>query len=115
MNKLSLSDCQQAIATSAQEFKVFFEHGSLSVELYKPDKIDKQNPHDRDEVYIVASGEGKFDIAGDVMEVKAGDFLFVPARIAHKFFDFSDNFSTWVFFYGPAEGEKGNIVNHLRT
>jgi mannose-6-phosphate isomerase-like protein (cupin superfamily) len=37
---------------------------------------------------------------------KAGDFLFVPAGIEHRFTNFTADFSTWVFFYGPKGGEK---------
>ena len=35
----------------------------------------------------------------------AGDLLFVPAGVVHRFEDFSDDFSTWVIFYGPEGGE----------
>ena len=35
-----------------------------------------------------------------------GQVLFVPAGIEHRFEDFSDDFSTWVIFYGPAGGES---------
>jgi hypothetical protein len=31
--------------------------------------------------------------------------LFVPAGIEHRFYDFSDDFCTWVMFYGPEGGE----------
>jgi hypothetical protein len=34
-----------------------------------------------------------------------GDALFVAAAVEHRFEDFSDDFGTWVMFYGPAGGE----------
>ena len=34
-----------------------------------------------------------------------GDMLFVPAGTVHRFEDFSDDFATWVIFYGPEGGE----------
>lgn len=37
-----------------------FAHGSLEVELYTPKGHDPQQPHDRDEVYLVARGSGVF-------------------------------------------------------
>jgi hypothetical protein len=35
-------------------------HGSLEAELYTPVGRDPQQPHDRDEVYVVARGNGIF-------------------------------------------------------
>lgn len=82
-----------------------FQHGTLAVELYKPDKVDKQTPHTRDEVYIIAAGNSLFNLEGKITRVAKGDFLFVPARARHHFLDFTDDFSTWVLFYGPEGGE----------
>ena len=68
--------------------------------------MDKQSPHDRDEVYIIASGEATFELEGKVTTVKMGDFLFVPAYAIHKFVEFSEDFSTWVLFFGPVVEEE---------
>jgi len=87
-------------------FLKLFEHGTLLVEIYKPDKIDLQQPHTRDEVYIVISGSGEFLNNGVRSNVGIGDFLFVPAGIEHRFENFTDDFSTWVLFYGQEGGEK---------
>ena len=87
------------------EFKELFTHGTLSVEIYKPDQIDKQQPHERDEIYVVVAGSGTFYLNGKRAPVQAGDFIFVPAYAAHRFEDFTEDFSTWVFFYGPKGGE----------
>jgi mannose-6-phosphate isomerase-like protein (cupin superfamily) len=87
-------------------FTEVFKHGSLVVEMYKPDKIDKQKPHERDEIYVVASGTGTFINGERKWKFKPGDFLFVSAGVEHRFVDFTDDFATWVFFYGPIGGEK---------
>ena len=39
------------------------------------------------------------------MKFLPGDFLFVPARAEHRFLDFTDDFTTWVLFYGAEGGE----------
>jgi mannose-6-phosphate isomerase-like protein (cupin superfamily) len=109
--QVSLDRAQSALAQSGQLFKTLFEHGSLSVEIYKPDQTDLQTPHERDEVYIVATGHGTFEVAGTRAHFEAGDFLFVPAGVQHRFLDFSEDFSTWVIFYGPPGGEKGALQN----
>jgi mannose-6-phosphate isomerase-like protein (cupin superfamily) len=89
-----------------ERFVEAFTHGSLVVELYAPRGRDAQQPHERDEVYVVVRGQGHFDNGGELSEVRAGDLLFVPARRPHRFFDFSDDFMTWVLFYGPPGGEN---------
>lgn len=104
-NHLSLKATQKKLQASGKEFVEFFSHGSLVVELYKPDKVDKQTPHTRDEVYIIASGTGRFFNAGTYVDFAPGDFLFVPAGAEHRFEEFTVDFSTWVIFYGPEGGE----------
>jgi hypothetical protein len=35
--------------------------------------------------------------------------LFVPAGIEHRFIKFTEDFVTWVVFYGPKGGEAGQF------
>jgi mannose-6-phosphate isomerase-like protein (cupin superfamily) len=85
-----------------------FEHGSLQVKLYAPRGIDTQTPHARDEIYVVARGEGWF-IHGDRRDrFAAQDVLFAAAGVVHRFDAFSDDLLVWVFFYGPEGGEREN-------
>jgi mannose-6-phosphate isomerase-like protein (cupin superfamily) len=83
-----------------------FSHGSLAVELYQPEGLDPQEPHDRDEVYLVARGHGVFFDGARRVPVEAGAFLFVAAGRPHRFEGFSSDFACWVLFYGPAGGER---------
>jgi mannose-6-phosphate isomerase-like protein (cupin superfamily) len=84
-----------------------FGHGSLEVRWYAPRGTDPQTPHTRDEVYVVASGTGVFVRGEERMAFAPNDLLFVPAGVAHRFEDFSEDFATWVIFYGPEGGERG--------
>jgi len=86
-------------------FRTLFEHGTLEVEIYAPEGHDPQQPHRRDEVYVVISGRGYFRNGDERHPFKPGDLLFVPAGIEHRFEDFTDDFATWVMFYGPEGGE----------
>ncbi|ODN69713.1 cupin domain-containing protein [Methylobrevis pamukkalensis] len=91
-----------ALLSPDRPFATLFEDGeAISVELYAPVGTDRQTPHDRDELYIVASGDGLFSRAGDTVPFSAGDLLFVPAHQTHRFERFSDDFKVWVIFYGP--------------
>jgi mannose-6-phosphate isomerase-like protein (cupin superfamily) len=83
-------------------------NGSLEVRWYAPRGSDPQTPHDRDELYIVASGRAAFVRGGERVVVAAGDLLFVPAAMEHRFEEMSSDFATWVMFYGPAGGERDN-------
>ena len=89
-----------------KRFAAVFEHGSLQVELYSPQGTDPQTPHTRDEVYIIARGSGSFRLGPETTPFGPGDFLFVPAGVEHRFERFSEDFLTWVLFYGPEGGEK---------
>ena len=87
-------------------FRELFAHCSLSIEIYRPVGSDTQRPHTRDEVYVVIAGTGTFLNDGARVAFGPGDVLFVAAGIEHRFADFSDDFSTWVVFYGPEGGEQ---------
>lgn len=90
-----------------ERFAAVFRHGSLEVEIYAPRGRDPQTPHERDEVYVVTAGHGTFVNGTERMACGPGDFLFAAAGEVHRFEDFSDDFVTWVLFYGPRGGERG--------
>ncbi|NAS11213.1 cupin domain-containing protein [Poritiphilus flavus] len=104
--KVSKAEALSRLADSGKLFQEIFKHGSLYVEVYKPEKVDLQQPHTRDEIYVVISGTGEFLMDTERTAFAPGDFLFVPAGVVHRFENFSDDFVTWVFFYGPEGGEK---------
>ncbi len=86
-------------------YAIAIEHGTLEAGVYAPRGCDPQEPHDRDEVYVVMRGTGTF-VHGDTRQAFApGDLFFVPAGVVHCFEDFSDDLALWVLFYGPRGGE----------
>jgi mannose-6-phosphate isomerase-like protein (cupin superfamily) len=101
---------QRLAETECTRFITLFEHGTLQIEIYVPrgadgELVDPQTPHTRDELYVVASGIGFF-FNGETREpVQAGDLLFVAAGSPHRFEEFTENFATWVMFYGLEGGE----------
>lgn len=80
--------------------------GSMSVEVYAPKNEDLQLPHTQDELYFIHSGTGQITINGQRFDASAGDAFFVAAGVAHRFENFSNDFVTWVVFYGPQGGEN---------
>jgi mannose-6-phosphate isomerase-like protein (cupin superfamily) len=87
-------------------FIAVMKHGSMSVEYYAPVKTDMQTPHKQDELYVIIKGDGFFTRNRERVACKKGDILFVPAGMEHRFENFSEDFATWVIFYGPDGGEN---------
>ena len=85
-------------------FRQLMTHGSLEVEIYAPRGSDPQQPHARDELYLVVSGTGHYVSAAGRQPFGPGDLLFAAAGETHRFEDFSDDLVTWVLFYGPDGG-----------
>ncbi len=103
---LSVSGALQQLEDASRgRFITLFEHGSLQVEIYAPRGHDPQQPHTRDEIYVVARGSGVFFNGETRRSFQPGDLLFAPAGSAHRFEDFTDDFAVWVMFYGPEGGE----------
>jgi mannose-6-phosphate isomerase-like protein (cupin superfamily) len=83
-----------------------FKHGTMTLILYTPKGTDHQTTHDQDELYIVISGSGELVKGTERYTVQAGDSLFVPAGIHHRFENFTDDLAVWAIFWGPKGGEN---------
>ena len=88
-----------------KKFTVLMQHGTMSVEYFSPDKVDNQQPHKQDELYVIDSGSGIFFRNGERIQFNKSDVLFVPAGMEHRFENFTEDFATWVIFYGKEGGE----------
>jgi len=84
-----------------KRFTVVVDDPNLVLELYAPRGTDPQKPHARDEIYIVKSGTGELVRESERVAFSPGDVLFAAANVPHRFENFSDDFATWVAFYGP--------------
>jgi mannose-6-phosphate isomerase-like protein (cupin superfamily) len=105
--KISLQNAIEQLKTETSfPFTKLMQHGSMSIEYFAPKEIDIQQPHLQDEIYVIASGKSIFFCGGEYMDCEKGDLLFVPAGTIHRFEHFSDDFATWVIFYGPQGGEQ---------
>jgi len=93
------------VESSGSAVGVCMRHGTFELLMYRPQRVDLQSPHDRDELYVVAVGQAEFVRDGEKTTVRAGDVLFVPAGVSHRFRSFSEDFAVWAVFYGPIGGE----------
>ena len=109
---VALAAARAAPVPAGARSAVLMEQGTMKLRYYAPRGTDLQTPHDQDEIYIVASGSGVVasgpsEAALERRPFGAGDAIFVPAGHVHRFERFSDDFATWVVFWGPKGGEGG--------
>lgn len=97
---ISIDEARKLLSEYNNRFVEVMEDGKMTVEYYAPKLADEQQPHTKDELYIIASGSSGFYRNGETIECKQGDVIFVPAQMEHRFLNFSDDFATWVIFYG---------------
>jgi len=101
-----LSDALQGVPSPGNLAAEIARNGSMELEFYQPEAIDAQHPHTRDELYVIARGQGVLTVEGREYRFASGDVLFVPAHAEHRFTSFTSDFATWVVFYGPEGGES---------
>lgn len=103
--RIGIDEARRAPNQPGRRSALLLKNGSMELRWYAPRGEDPQTPHEQDEIYIVASGTGVFQRAGERFRFAPGDALFVGAGVDHRFLEFSDDFAVWVVFYGPAGGE----------
>jgi mannose-6-phosphate isomerase-like protein (cupin superfamily) len=107
---VTLAEARQTPIPAGNLAAPLLAHGSMLVEYYAPRGADTQSPHTRDELYIVAAGTGWFLNGERRHRFAPGDVIFVPAGAVHRFEQFTDDFATWVIFYGPEGGEAAGVL-----
>jgi mannose-6-phosphate isomerase-like protein (cupin superfamily) len=104
----SLADVVTSLPDDSETMRFHYalRRGTMKFGLYAPRGTDTQGVHVQDELYIVVSGSGDFVKNGERRPFRPHDVIFVEADAAHRFENFSDDFSAWVIFWGPRGGES---------
>jgi mannose-6-phosphate isomerase-like protein (cupin superfamily) len=104
MQAFEITDLQKEQAQAGKRYLEFLRAEALSMGLYHlaAGEDDPQQPHQEDEVYYVASGEGRIRVGDEEDQVGPGSIVYVPARVPHKFHSIIEDLSILVFF-APAE------------
>lgn len=97
----SIHEAIQVPIEEGRMSSLILENEDMQVRYYCPRNKDNQRPHKQDEVYIIAKGSGTFVRDYEEISFYVGDVIFVPKKVNHYFKDFTDDFATWVIFYGP--------------
>lgn len=103
--RVTFDEARNADLPPGARSALLMRHGTMTLRYYAPKAHDPQTPHDQDEVYVVFAGTGTFVNGDDRVPFGPGDVLFAAAGQVHRFEDFSDDFETWVVFYGAKGGE----------
>ncbi len=119
--RVTVADAKVTPNDAGRATALMLAHGSMELRWFAPKEHDPQTAHDRDELYVIVSGTGVFMRAVESLPFDdtslplqgeervrfgPGDALFVAAGTVHRFEEFSEDFATWVFFYGPEGGER---------
>jgi mannose-6-phosphate isomerase-like protein (cupin superfamily) len=110
---VGLAEAKAAPIPAGARSALLMKHGTMTLRYYAPRGRDPQIPHEQDEVYVVISGSGMFALGRDedALERRTfgpGDAIFAPAGWIHRFENFTDDFATWVVFWGPHGGEEAD-------
>jgi len=106
--RVTANQARAAATEPGRGSALLMRHGTMTLRYYAPRGHDPQKPHAQDELYVVLSGRGTFMRNGERVPFVPGDVLFAAAGDEHRFEDFSDDFETWVVFYGAEGGEEGD-------
>ena len=109
MQKISFAEAVARLMSSNTDYMRLFGKDAFDVGIYRPVRVDKQTPHTRDELYIIAAGTGDFTCGGATSSFATGDVIFVPARVEHRFLKFSPDFATWVLFVGETSKQPKSL------
>jgi mannose-6-phosphate isomerase-like protein (cupin superfamily) len=78
---------------------------SAGVYVLAAGSVDRQSPHQQDELYYVVRGKARMRAGSLDQAVCQGTLIFVPADVEHHFFDIDEEITVLVFF-APAETES---------
>lgn len=101
MTKLTMADALARLGSANSDYTRLVEGQAYDINFYRPAVVDPQTPHLRDELYVIAAGSGSFICDGETQAFGPGDLFFVAAGVEHRFVNFSQDFATWVIFFGP--------------
>ena len=104
MDAYELADLIAQREASGDRYLEFLRVPDLSMGLYvlPAGGADPQSPHTEDEVYYVASGQAKVNVAGEDRAVQAGSIVYVGKNVEHRFHSIEEELTVLVFF-APAE------------
>ena len=93
---------------SGRAYFRFLEVPTLSTGIYQlaAGAEDRQQPHDRDEIYFVEKGKARLEVDGEDVAVGPGSIVYVKAKVEHRFHDITEDLTVLVMFAGGTTGSS---------
>jgi mannose-6-phosphate isomerase-like protein (cupin superfamily) len=104
MDPIGIRKVQRRLEAAKGGYEIVHDSPGLELGVYVlvAPEPDRQQPHDRDEVYVVLDGRGTLEIEGETVQLHEGDAAFVPAGADHRFTGY-EGLSVLVVFAGVAQ------------
>lgn len=101
MDPIRVRETQRRLEQGSGGYEIVHESPGLEIGVYVlvAPEPDRQQPHDRDEVYVVLGGRGTLRIGDESLNLGEGDAAFVPAGADHSFAGY-EGLSVLVVFAG---------------
>jgi mannose-6-phosphate isomerase-like protein (cupin superfamily) len=101
VDPIQVRTVERRLASGSGGYEIVHESPGMEVGVYVlvAPEPDRQQPHDRDELYVVLDGRGTLEVEGEQVDLKEGEAAFVPAGADHRFAGY-EGLSVLVIFAG---------------
>ncbi len=106
----SLANLEQQRLETGKLYLEFVRTLDISAGLYvlPVGSTDPQQPHSEDEIYVVLAGKARIQVGETDFSANAGDSIFVPATLEHRFHSITEELRVIVVF-APAEYSRKTL------
>ena len=103
MDPIHVRQVERGLAAGNGGYEIVHASPGMEVGVYVliAPEPDRQQPHDRDELYVVLEGRGTLEIEGAQVDLNEGEAAFVPADADHRFVGY-EGLSVLVIFAGDS-------------
>jgi mannose-6-phosphate isomerase-like protein (cupin superfamily) len=74
---------------------------SVGLSVWPAGSVDRQTPHEEDEVYYIIAGRGHIRVGAEDRRISPGSLVFVAAHVEHRFHDIEQDLRVLVFWSPP--------------
>jgi len=79
---------------------------SVGLSVWPAGSVDRQRPHEEDEVYYIIAGRGSIRVADEDRPIHTGSLIFVAAHVEHRFHDITEDLRVLVFWAPPHRASR---------